>query len=70
MKIMLKKMFLLLMATCMLASCSLLDSEKKDAYSFRQGVAFQEVEDGPWGLVDLNGKVLVEPMFDSEPTMP
>lgn len=63
-------MFLLLMATCMLASCSLLDSEKKDAYSFRQGVAFQEVEDGPWGLVDLNGKVLVEPMFDSEPTMP
>lgn len=62
-------MLMLLVAATMLANCSLLDSEKKDAYCFRQAIAFQAVEDGPWGLIDLNGKVLVEPMFDNEPTM-
>ena len=67
---MLKKMFLLCVVATMFANCSLLDSEKKEAYSFRQAVAFQEIENGPWGLVDLNGRVLVEPMFASEPTMP
>lgn len=31
-------------------------------------IAFQEEEDGKWGLMDLNGNIILQPKFDNQPS--
>lgn len=61
-----KILFLTLLA-CVMSMLSCSDS-KNDTEALVQYVAFQVEKDGKWGLVNLNGEVLVNPIFDNEPT--
>ena len=61
------KKVLLFCATCLLmASCSLFESNKPDISHY----PFKENKKDNWGLIDANGKVLIEDEFENEPTNP
>lgn len=61
-----RKTAVLICAICVfLSSCSLFESKKNDISHY----PFKESKKDKWGLIDANGKVLVENEFEEEPSV-
>ena len=66
-----KKTFGMMAVLCMavlMASCDKLFGGGSGAAYTMTAFAFQEEEDGEWGIMDMDGKVLVKPQFKNSPT--
>lgn len=57
----------LVCAVVMLDSCSMLNGEKENNYSYLQSVSFKYEDDG-YGMMNLNGEVIFEPRFKNDLT--
>lgn len=65
------KVYALMALVCtvvVFGSCSMVGEEKEKTYSYVQAVAFKYEKGGEYGMMNLNGEVIVEPRFENEPT--
>ena len=65
------KVYALMALVCtvvVFGSCSMSGNEKDNSYSYVQAVAFKYEKGGEYGMMNLNGEVIVEPRFENEPT--
>ena len=57
-----------LFAVMLLESCSLFSENEKEPYAYVQATAFTKEGSEKYGMMNLNGEVIIEPQFENEPT--
>jgi len=58
----------ILFAVMLLESCSLFSENEKEPYAYVQATAFTKEGSEKYGMMNLNGEVIIEPQFENEPT--